>query len=247
MQPHDPAAFPGRRGDTDPTVFSPPAELDLAAMRQAYATPVADVLDEAAVAQGWPTLLQLWLEEAADFVGPDGNRVAEPNAMVLATVDEHGYPQSRAVLCKGVDERGARFFTNYDSDKGRALAAVPRASVTFPWFAMHRQVHLRGPVERLGTEETREYWRSRPRGARLGAWASAQSRPIGSRAELEAKLAEVTERFAEVDDIPVPPRWGGLLLRPEMVEFWQGQADRLHNRIRVTWHGAGWQVARLQP
>ena len=147
---------------------------------------------------------------------------------------------------------GITFFTNYDSAKGIELAANPYASATFPWFALGRQVHVRGPVSKVTAEVTADYWSKRPRGSQLGAWASAQSRPIGSRADLLAQLAKVTERFAGPDqagaaeagpEVPVPPNWGGYLLGPEVVEFWQGREDRLHNRIKLTGDG----VERLQP
>lgn len=191
----------------------------------------ADWLDD-----GWVSLLRKWIDEA------ERAGIAEPNAMVLATV-EGGRPASRTVLCKSVDESGITFFTNYDSGKGADLAATPYASVTFPWFQLGRQVHLRGPVSKVTPEVTEDYWSKRPRGSQLGAWASQQSRPVASRAALLAQLAEVTARFADQDRIPVPPGWGGYLLAPETVEFWQGRENRLHNRIRVT----GAHVERLQP
>lgn len=186
---------------------------------------------------GWLTLLRRWLAEA------ERAGVAEPNAMVLGTVDPNGFPTTRSVLCKSMDESGLTFFTNYGSAKSADLAAVPRASVTFPWYALGRQVHLRGPVTRVAREVTAGYWVKRPRGSQLGAWASQQSRPIESRAALVGRLAEVTERFADVD-VPVPPDWGGYRIAPETVEFWQGRENRLHNRIVITADG---RVRRLQP
>lgn len=191
----------------------------------------ADWLDD-----GWVALLRKWIDEA------ERSGVAEPNAMVLATVAD-GKPASRSVLCKSVDESGITFFTNYDSAKGADLAATPYAAVTFPWYQLGRQVHLRGPVSKVTPQDTLDYWSKRPRGSQLGAWASQQSRPIASRAALLDQLAEVTARFADQDQIPVPPGWGGYLLAPESVEFWQGRENRLHNRIRVT----GDRVERLQP
>jgi len=193
-------------------------------------------LDADWLADGWLALLHRWIGDA----GAAG--VAEPNAMVLATVDA-GKPVSRSVLCKSVDEAGITFYTNYDSAKGAELAATPYASVTFPWFALGRQVHIRGAVSKVSPEETAEYWSKRPRGSQLGAWASEQSRPIGSRAELLARLAEVTERFADCEQVPVPPHWGGYRITPDVVEFWQGRENRVHNRIRVT----GDRIERLQP
>ncbi|MBF6298553.1 pyridoxamine 5'-phosphate oxidase [Nocardia amamiensis] len=222
---------------------------DLAAMRVDYGgLPHGgneDVdLDETWLAGGWEPLLRHWIEQAT-AVG-----IAEPNAMVLATVsvvDGTPRPVARTVLCKGLSPEGVIFYTNYDSDKGAQLAAVPYAAVTFVWPALGRQVHLRGAVQRVPAETTAAYWRSRPRDSQLGAWASRQSKPIGSRAELDRTLAEATARFADVDEIPVPPHWGGFLLRPSEVEFWQGRRGRLHNRIRVRIADGTSTVERLQP
>ncbi|MFE7742555.1 pyridoxamine 5'-phosphate oxidase [Nocardia sp. NPDC057455] len=222
---------------------------DLAAMRVDYGgLPHGgndDVdLDETWLAGGWEPLLRHWIEQAT-AVG-----IAEPNAMVLATVslaDGKPRPVARTVLCKGLSPDGVIFYTNYDSAKGAQLTAVPYAAVTFVWPALGRQVHLRGAVERVPAETTVEYWRSRPRDSQLGAWASRQSQPIGSRAELDRTLAEATARFAEVDEIPVPPHWGGYLVRPDEVEFWQGRRGRLHNRIRMRIDDATTTIERLQP
>jgi len=169
--------------------------------------------------------------------------VAEPNAMVIGTVDAAGRPVTRTVLCKNVDESGITFYTNYDSAKGADLAAVPYDSATFPWFRLGRQVHVRGPVTKVPHEQTADYWSKRPRGSQLGAWASHQSKPIASRAALLEQLAEVRQQFADRDEVPVPQNWGGYLIAPEVVEFWQGRENRLHNRIRVT-EG---RIERLQP
>jgi pyridoxamine 5'-phosphate oxidase len=152
-----------------------------------------------------------------------------------------------------MDETGITFFTNYDSAKGFELAATPYASATFPWYALGRQVHIRGPVTKVSAAATEEYWSKRPRGSQLGAWASHQSRPIASRAALLEQLALVTARFADTDQVPVPPNWGGYLIAPEVVEFWQGRENRVHNRIRVvtdpelpvTVHNS--RIERLQP
>ncbi|WP_156690199.1 pyridoxamine 5'-phosphate oxidase [Mycobacterium sp. Marseille-P9652] len=185
---------------------------------------------------GWVALLRKWIDDA------ERAGVAEPNAMVLATVAD-GRPVSRAVLCKSVDETGITFFTNYDSAKGDELAATPYASATFPWFQLGRQVHVRGRVTKVDPRDTEEYWSKRPRGSQLGAWASRQSQPIASRAALLDQLAEVTARFADSERVPVPPAWGGYHIAAEVVEFWQGRENRLHNRIRVS----GDRVERLQP
>ncbi|NDZ96312.1 pyridoxamine 5'-phosphate oxidase [Gordonia sp. SL306] len=192
----------------------------------------------------WVDLFTVWLREAIEA------RIPEPNAMVLGTVDADGHPATRTVLCKGADAAGIVFFTGYDSDKGRHLAANPYASVTFPWIALERQVNVRGRIDHVGMEETHAYWFNRPRGSQLSAYASEQSRPIGSRTDLEAKAAAVAEEFGGFDDgaeIPVPSDWGGFRLVPTVVEFWQGRANRLHNRVRLTLLDDGWRAERLQP
>ncbi|TAM71614.1 pyridoxamine 5'-phosphate oxidase [Mycobacterium sp.] len=194
-------------------------------------------LDADWLGDGWVSLLHRWIGDA------ERSGVAEPNAMVLATVTAAGRPASRSVLCKSVDETGITFFTNYDSAKGDDLAATPYASATFPWYQLGRQVHIRGPVSKVTAQATEDYWSKRPRGSQLGAWASHQSQPIASRAALLDRLAGVTARFADRERVPVPPGWGGYLIAPEVVEFWQGREDRLHNRIRVS----GDRVERLQP
>lgn len=202
----------------------------LAAMRVEYGSIEKDAspdLDVDWLADGWVALLHKWIDDAAD-VG-----ISEPNAMVLATVAD-GRPVSRTVLCKSVDDAGITFYTNYDSAKGLELAATPYAAVTFPWYALGRQVHLRGAVSKVSAEETAEYWALRPRGSQLGAWASAQSQPIASRTELLSKLVEVGERFASFEHVPVPPHWGGYRITADVVEFWQGRENRVHNRIRAT-------------
>jgi pyridoxamine 5'-phosphate oxidase len=211
----------------------------LARMRVEYGSTEKDGsadLDGEWLADGWLVLLREWIDDA------ERAGVAEPNAMVLATVRD-GRPVSRAVLCKSVDESGITFFTNYDSAKGSELAATPYACATFPWFALGRQVHVRGAVTKVSAELTADYWSKRPRGSQLGAWASRQSEPIASRAALLEQLAGATARFADLEAVPVPPNWGGYRIAPEVVEFWQGRENRVHNRIRVS----GGRAERLQP
>ncbi|WP_138917912.1 pyridoxamine 5'-phosphate oxidase [Gordonia effusa] len=206
----------------------------------------------------WLALFNRWLADVIRGGEPAGTSDAqarsmsyiEANAMVLGTVDADGHPQTRTVLCKGVDATGVVFFTGYDSAKGQALQVNPYASATFPWINLERQVHFRGPVSKVSPAETQAYWESRPRGSQLSAYASAQSTPIGSREELEAKAAAIAERFGGVDGsepVAVPPTWGGYRIDPRVVEFWQGRADRLHNRVRATLVDDGWLVERLQP
>ena len=211
---------------------------DLAGMRKDYRS--EHDLDETWAADGWEPLLRRWLHDAV------AASVVEPNAMVLATIGADGYPATRTVLCKGVFPEGIVFYTNYESDKARQLIATPRASATFAWPLIGRQITLRGDVTKVTPEQTLRYWETRPRGSQLGAWASQQSRPIASRADLDRRLDEVVARFGE-DDVPVPPHWGGFLLAPHSVEFWQGRANRMHNRIRLTAVGDRWTAVRLQP
>ncbi|HSN88132.1 MAG TPA: pyridoxamine 5'-phosphate oxidase [Thermoanaerobaculia bacterium] len=174
----------------------------------------------------------------------------DPTAMTLATADREGRPSARIVLLKGYDERGFVFFTNYGSRKGRDLEENPRAALVFYWPDFDRQVRVEGAVERASREESEEYFRSRPLGSRLGAWASAQSAVIAGREELERRLLEVEERFLAGDtaDVPAPDFWGGYRLSPETIEFWQGRPSRLHDRLRYTrLPEGGWRIDRLSP
>jgi len=215
-------------------------EAQLAGMRVDYRR---DELDVGDLADTWHEQLVRWLDEATEA------GVVEPNAMVLATTDDDGMPDSRTVLWKDVDERGIVFYTNYTSQKSRQLRTTRQASVTFPWYALQRQVSLRGQVDKVSPEETRAYWVTRPRGSQLGAWASAQSVRVRDRAALDAALAGVERRFADTDRIPVPPHWGGWRIVPDQVEFWQGRTNRMHDRLRFEHSGLDrtWQVHRLAP
>jgi len=176
--------------------------------------------------------------------------VTEPNAMVLATADGDGHPSARTVLLKGLDADGLVFFTGTTSRKGRELAANPWASTCFPWYEMERQVIVVGAVEPVDRAAVQAYFDTRPRGSRLGAWASSQSSVIGGRPELEAAYATADARFAGSDEVPAPPYWGGFRLRPQTVEFWQGRPSRLHDRLRyrrADGDGGAWVVERLSP
>lgn len=212
----------------------------LAEMRVDYRS---DGLDVDQLAATWHEQLAGWLAEA------DAAGVAEANAMVLATAGQDGRPSSRSVLCKGLDARGVVFFTNYTSAKSHDLRSTRFASATFPWYAQHRQVHVRGTVETVSTEETLAYWATRPRGSQLGAWASAQSVVVRDRRVLDDALAAVTRRFADDEAVPLPQHWGGWRIAPEQVEFWQGRADRMHDRLRFEMDGMNrtWKVRRLAP
>jgi pyridoxamine 5'-phosphate oxidase len=183
-----------------------------------------------------------WLDEAIAAALP------EPTAMALATVDTSGRPDARIVLLKGADERGFVFFTNYESRKGAELALHPTASLLFHWVELERQVRVEGTVSKVGAEESDRYFATRPRDARLGAWASPQSRVIADRAWLERELAAARERFAGVgENVPRPPHWGGYRVAPDAIEFWQGRESRLHDRLRYRREASLWRIERLAP
>jgi pyridoxamine 5'-phosphate oxidase len=209
----------------------------LADLRKDYAR---GSLDETSVDADPIRQFEAWFKQALDA------RLPEPNTMTLATVDARGYPSARIVLIKGVDERGFVFFTNYESRKGLDLAANPHASLLFYWIELERQVRVEGTVVKTAADESDAYFNSRPLGSRIGAWASDQSRPIESRALLEAREKSFSERFGEHP--PRPPHWGGYRLVPDTIEFWQGRPSRLHDRILYTRQSGGdWRIARLSP
>lgn len=210
--------------------------VDLAALREEYARGGLDLADLAADPV---EMFRRWIEEAM------AAGVHEPNAMVLATATAAGVPSSRMVLLKGLSDEGFVFFSNQASRKGTDLAENPWCSLLFPWHPLERQVRVDGLAEPLPRADVEAYFHSRPRGAQLGAWASHQSRPVASRAELAAAYAEAQERFP--DDVPVPDEWGGYLVRPSSVEFWQGRPGRMHDRLVYRRTDEGWDVVRLAP
>jgi pyridoxamine 5'-phosphate oxidase len=188
------------------------------------------------------------------FVDAQGAGLPEPNAMVLATASAQAEPSARTVLLKGFDARGFRFFTGHASRKGREIAANPNVSLVFPWFAIERQVVVVGRAEHVSREETDAYFRTRPHGSQLGAWASEQSTPVAGREVLERRYAELAARWPEGAEVPTPPHWGGFVVRPLTVEFWQGRPSRLHDRLRYVGTkdsedsgDRGWRVERLAP
>jgi pyridoxamine 5'-phosphate oxidase len=170
----------------------------------------------------------------------------EPNAMTVATATRDGRPSARVVLLKGFDERGLVFYTNYEGRKGREIEENPRAALLFYWGELERQVRVEGPVSRVPEEESDAYYASRPRGSRLGAWASEQSRTAEGRGVLEGRIRDLEAEY-EGREVPRPPFWGGYRVGPEVVEFWQGRENRLHDRIVYRREDGGWEIQRLQP
>jgi pyridoxamine 5'-phosphate oxidase len=184
-------------------------------------------------------VVRAWLEEARAAV-------PEPHAMTLASATPDGVPSARVVLLRGFDEHGLTFFTNRASRKGDELAANPRAALVLHWWELGRQVRVEGTVEELATDESAAYWETRPRGSQLAAWASPQSQTLADRAELDARLTAVDERFRD-DPVPLPPFWGGYRLVPHTIELWEHRDDRLHDRLRYIREGESWRCERLAP
>lgn len=220
-----------------------PDGLDPAAMRRRYRC--VGITEDELAAEPYAQFAR-WFTDAV--AATEDGVIAEPNAMVLSTVDADGLPSSRTVLLKGYDLRGFVFYSNYLSRKGQALAANPRASLLFPWHPIARQVIVVGSVTKVAPEETEAYFHSRPHGSQIGAWASEQSTVVDSREVLEKRYAELAARWPEGARVPVPPFWGGFRVKPATVEFWQGRENRLHDRLRYVRDAAGgWSVERLAP
>jgi pyridoxamine 5'-phosphate oxidase len=213
--------------------------LNLHDLRREYASHTLDVSD---VDQDPIIQFKLWFQEALD------SEVLEPNALVLSTITADHQPNSRVVLLKGFDEQGFVFFTNYNSQKGQELAQHPFACMVFSWLELHRQVKIQGEVEKLSPEESTAYFQSRPRGSQIGAWASSQSSVVDSREVIEENVKALEAKYAGQEILPRPAHWGGFLLKPKLMEFWQGRPSRLHDRIQFTKEeGKTWKIERLSP
>ena len=232
------------------SLWSPPPEDSPRRLADLRVTYDAGTLVEGDLASTPLEQFHTWFDEALSVGLP------EPNAMIVATASVDAQPSARTVLLKDADERGFVFYTNYGSRKSHDLGENPGISCVFPWFAMHRQVVVVGRASRVSRDEAEAYFRSRPRGSQLGAWASRQSTVIDGRASIEQVYADLTERYPEGSDIPLPEFWGGWLVRPESVEFWQGRDSRLHDRLRYCASGqsgasmddsAAWTIERLSP
>lgn len=210
--------------------------MDLAALRRDYAR---ESLTERDVDPDPIAQFEKWFEEALHA------EMIEPNAMTLATSTSDGRPSARIVLLKGADAKGFVFFTDYRSRKGAELEANPHVSLCFWWDALQRQVRITGTVARVSREESETYFRTRPRGSRIGAWASRQSSALASREVLEKEVERLDSAYSE--DVPLPPHWGGYRVAPDAIEFWQGRPSRLHDRIVYTRDGGNWGIGRLSP
>lgn len=212
-------------------------DRDVSNLRKEYAR---SGLHESGLAADPVEQFRLWISDAFDA------NLVEPNAMTLATASPEGAPSARVVLLRGFDERGFVFYTNYEGRKGGEIAVNPRAALVFYWGGLERQVRIEGNVSKLAEEESDSYFASRPRGSRIGAWASEQSEVLERREALEERVEKLEEKYPG-DEIPRPPFWGGFRVRHEQVEFWQGRESRLHDRLLYKCRGDGWEIVRLQP
>lgn len=210
----------------------------IAALRTEYAKASLDIAD---VSSDPVQQFEKWFKEAMDA------QVPEPNAMNLATVNEHGRPASRIVLLKGIEEQQFVFYTNYQSSKGQELEKNPACALTFFWPELERQIRIEGVANRVDPQRSEQYFQSRPRGSQIGAWSSPQSSIIESREILEERYRQIEKKFDGKDTLPKPHQWGGFKVEPLLVEFWQGRPGRLHDRIQYTRIDSTWKIHRLAP
>ena len=182
-----------------------------------------------------------WFEDAKN------EDIKEPNAMILSTVDEEGHPSSRTVLLKELEDEGFIFYTNYESDKAKHMVKNPHVSLLFFWQKVERQVRISGIASKITKEKSNAYFRNRPRGSQIGAWTSPQSQPIEDRMFLEQRKKEIESKFSDVENLPLPEFWGGYIVNPISIEFWQGRPDRLHDRIKYSRSEGRWKIVRLAP
>ena len=219
----------------------PDTSQTLARLRREYGDRGLDADD---LADDPVTMFRRWLDDTVE------SGLHEPNAMVVSSVSAEGRPSSRVVLLKGLSDKGFVFYTNLESRKAREIEARPQVALLFPWHDLQRQVRVEGTASRVSAEEDEAYFASRPRGSQLGAWASPQSQVVASRATLDERYGGVPAQFADLDEVPLPPFWGGLRVEPRVVEFWQGRKGRMHDRLvyrRGEDPSAPWVVERLAP
>lgn len=184
---------------------------------------------------------KVWFDEALN------SEIPEPNAMTLATASREGIPSARIVLLKGLEKGGFVFYTNYESRKGQEMSENPHVSLVFCWLELQRQIRIEGTVTKTTKKESTIYFQSRPRGSQIGAWSSSQSRPIDSRQVLEDNVKAIEKQFEDFEQLPLPPFWGGYIVKPTAIEFWQGRTSRLHDRIRYRKEKRSWKIERLAP
>ena len=211
---------------------------DIADMRQNYSRAF---LEEKDVAQNPIDQFKKWFDEAK------GSDVVEPNAMTIATVNANGIPSARIVLLKDIDKEGFIFYTNYDSAKASDISENPNVSLVFLWKELERQVRISGVAEKISSERSLNYFQKRPKGSQIGAWTSPQSQIIYDRSILDKRKAEIEEQYKDVDQLPLPEFWGGYIVRPSKIEFWQGRPNRLHDRLRYVLNDGLWGIDRLAP
>ncbi len=216
----------------------PHKSINIGSLRENY---VKQALSEQDVLQNPFEQFQVWFQEAVQA------QVKEPNAMTLATANAEGQPSARIVLLKEITSDGLVFFSNYESHKGNQLDINPKAALLFAWLDLERQVRIEGSVEKISTADSEAYFQSRPKGSQIGAWASPQSRVIVDRSVLESTQQELESAYAADEKLPLPPFWGGYIVRPQLFEFWQGRTSRLHDRICYQKSGVEWSVVRLAP